>query len=267
MTRKEYIQKQKEADLKVAATVIDKAYKEIPESVHGYMFILKQRKFYGTKGNNQEKTDGFYWQDIPNPYMSVSGRVKMADLEAQEKGTKVSYEKTIYDFTNKICQVMVHTVRGDGCGTVKLNNEKIEDSETSAIGRALASLGYGVLPNGLASAEEMLAYLAKQSLDAPEVKPVADKSVVPSTTAPPVVDPKMATPEQMKLMYTLISKLGYDKAQCLNIATNTCGRTITSAKELTKEEISKIIQTLKEVEQEKAFTEVIQANEFENPLF
>lgn len=263
MTRKEYIQKQKEVDLKVAATVIDKAYKEIPEPFHGYIFILKQKKFYGTKGNNQEKADSFYWQDIPNPYMSVSGRVKMANEEAKENQQKVDYDDTRYDFTNKICQVVVHTMRGRGCGTVKLNSEKIEDSETSAIGRAFASLGYEVLPNGLASAEEMLAYLAKQSIEVPEAKPVADRSVVITPTiSTPATDPKMASPEQMKLMYTLISKLGYDKTQCLSIATNTCGRTITSAKELTKEEINKIIQTLKEVEQDKAFTEVIQANEF-----
>jgi len=115
-----------------------------------------------------EDTDSRYHPFIVGihgtPYMQVNGRVLMAHDEAKEAGTQVNMTSH-FDMVGDIltCCVEMTTLRGTAQGTASVHiggtgvdkTNPIENAETSAVGRALGFLGYGILGGGIASAEEV----------------------------------------------------------------------------------------------------------------
>ena len=124
-----------------------------------YIVVLESRRKVGDD-----------WQTTEHAYMAVDGKLAMAneDHRRQSKRLDFAEPRILLDNPEQLTlQVMVTseiygarhgiaTSRKKG-GTSAEREFPWEVAETSAIGRALAAMGYGLLPGaGLASAEDMM---------------------------------------------------------------------------------------------------------------
>jgi hypothetical protein len=116
-----------------------------------------------------------------------------------------------------------------------------ENAFTHCIGRAIAYLGIGA-NKSLASRDEIETAQARQPTRLAEVVPLRNDMEQPfeSDGASPYANPK-----QLGLIRVLASKQGLSNDQLKEFCTNTVGRPIMSSKELTKAEVSKVIDALK----------------------
>jgi len=116
-----------------------------------------------------------------------------------------------------------------------------ENAFTHCIGRAIAYLGIGA-NKSLASRDEIETAQARQPTRLAEVVPLRDDMEQPfeSDGASPYANPK-----QLGLIRVLASKQGLSNDQLKEFCTNVVGRPIMSSKELTKSEVSKVIDALK----------------------
>jgi hypothetical protein len=120
-----------------------------------------------------------------------------------------------------------------------------ENAFTHCIGRAIAYMGIGA-NKSLASRDEVETAQARQPTRLAEVVPLRNDVEQPfeSDGASPYANPK-----QLGLIRVLASKQGLTNDQLKEFCTNTVGRPIMSSKELTKNEVSKVIDALKLSEQ------------------
>ena len=116
-----------------------------------------------------------------------------------------------------------------------------ENAFTHCIGRAIAYLGIGA-NKSLASRDEIETAQARQPTRLAEVVPLRNDVEQPfeSDGASPYANPK-----QLGLIRVLASKQGLSNDQLKEFCTNVVGRPILSSKELTKSEVSKVIDALK----------------------
>lgn len=129
------------------------------EDFADYIVVLEQRR----KVNDE-------WQTSEHAYMAVDGKLAMANEDHRKQNKRLDFgePKVLLDNPEQLTlQVTVTselygarhgiaTSRKKG-GTPAEREFPWEVAETSAIGRALATMGYGLLPGaGLASAEDML---------------------------------------------------------------------------------------------------------------
>ncbi len=118
-----------------------------------------------------------------SPYMTIDGRVAQAVEDARKANGTIEIETwcnvstepiTILDgryvVPNEYALARVRTPHGEASGTARIfiggegpnEDTPVEVAETSAVGRALGFLGYGLIPgSGIASAEEMQRALGK----------------------------------------------------------------------------------------------------------
>ncbi|MBE0427689.1 MAG: hypothetical protein IBX72_13735 [Nitrospirae bacterium] len=161
------LRKKEEKTLKESEEAVKKAYEQSKGYEH-YIKLLPRRKNIGT-----ERSPHYVVVEVP--YMTIDGRVKM--LLEEHRDTKQRYVIhpaeffTAPDGKTLLCRVTVESpLRGTATGTAKvgLNGTGVdatnpyENAETSAIGRALGFLGYGLIGTGIASYEE-----AKNAVDEP----------------------------------------------------------------------------------------------------
>lgn len=151
--------KKEEEELKEAEQQIRRAYEQCKGYEH-YIKLLPRRKNIGT-----ERTP--YYVQVDVPYMTVDGRIAMLideHMNAKQKYTIHPAEFFIApDSKTLLCRVTVETMRGTAAGTAKVGingtgvdaTNPYENAETSALGRALGFLGYGLLGSGIASYEEV----------------------------------------------------------------------------------------------------------------
>ena len=116
-----------------------------------------------------------------------------------------------------------------------------ENAFTHCIGRAIAYLGIGA-NKSLASRDEIETAQERQPTRLAEVVPLRNDMEQPfeSDGASPYANPK-----QLGLIRVLAGKQGLSNDQLKEFCTNTVGRPIMSSKELTKSEVSKVIDALK----------------------
>ena len=128
------------------------------------------------------------WRTVENAYMSVDGKIAMANLDHRLQGKRLDFEDPIVLVDDEEQLTLLVTVvsevygRRHGIATSrKVGGSLIEQSnpwevaETSAIGRALSAMGYGVLPGaGLASAEDVMRAVSPERA-APEEKAVRER--------------------------------------------------------------------------------------------
>jgi hypothetical protein len=119
--------------------------------------------------------------------MGVDGRIKMAFDEHRDKGARLQIQ-TQFDTEPVSGQLLCRAiVISDLLGTATAHaraflhgsgvdaTNPLENAETSAVGRALGFLGYGLYGSGIASAEEVLqAQAARDSQEYPEGLPVTE---------------------------------------------------------------------------------------------
>ena len=112
---------------------------------------------------------------------------------------------------------------------------------TSAVGRCLAYMGFSG-NKSLASLDEITSAKGRQPTKLAEVVPMRDDLEQPfeSDNASPYANPK-----QLGLIRVLANKQGLTNDQLKEFCTNVVGRPIMSSKELTKAEVSKVIDALK----------------------
>lgn len=120
---------------------------------------------------------------------------------------------------------------------------KFSESEvgyTSAIGRCLAYMGIGA-NKSLASRDEVMAAQSRQSTQLAQVVPLHDVEV-------PFPDEKpreYPTPKQMGMMRALANGQGLKGDDLKTFCSATLGREINTTADLTKQDISKVIDALK----------------------
>lgn len=124
-----------------------------------YVIVLDKRR----------KVDG-QWVTEPVAYMSVDGKLAMANEDHRRQGKKLDFEDPVVlvdteDHLTLMVSVVsevygrrhgIATSRRVGGSTFERDFDW-EVAETSALGRSLSAMGYGLLPGaGLASAEDVL---------------------------------------------------------------------------------------------------------------
>lgn len=187
------------------------AVTETPAAYQGFLtFIPQHRRVAGSKTNP-------VFASIRLPYMSVDGRVKMALDEHREHGATLvihtSFETEPVS-EQLICRATVtsallgtataHARAFLGGGGVDATNP-LENAETSAVGRALGFLGYGLYGTGIASAEEVLRAIAER-----EACRTPDAPSILETPAPeaPAVKGKAPSERQRAFLRDLLEQAG-----------------------------------------------------------
>ena len=126
----------------------------------------------------------------------------------------------------------------------KTSFTKSSESEvgyTSAIGRGLAMMGIGA-NKSIASRDEVQAAQSRQPTG--RLAPVVPMHEVEQPFETDGASP-YANPKQLGLIRVLASKQNLSNDQLKEFCTNVVGRPIMSSKELTKSEVSKVIDALK----------------------
>jgi hypothetical protein len=178
------LRKKEEKTLKEAEEAIKKSYEQSRGYEH-YIKLLPRKKNIGT-----ERSPHYVVVEVP--YMMVDGRVKMMlDEHREAKQRYVIHPAEFFtspDGKTLLCKVTVESpLRGTATGTAKvgLNGTGVdatnpyENAETSAIGRALGFLGYGLIGSGIASYEEV-----KNAVD--EVRNETQSETQEQTKAQPI---------------------------------------------------------------------------------
>ncbi len=129
------------------------------EEFADYVLALTQRK-RGEEG----------WQTTEHPYMTVDGKLAMANQDHARQGKRLDFHTPQVLVDNEEQLTLMVSVTSDLYGTRhgiatsrRIGGSEIERlfpwevAETSAIGRALSAMGYGLFPgSGLTSADDML---------------------------------------------------------------------------------------------------------------
>jgi hypothetical protein len=184
-----------------------------PPAYRGFlMFLSHNKKAGGTKANP-------IYASVRAPYMGVDGRVKMAMDDHREAGASLVIQ-TAFEVEphsgQLVCRAVVTSAllgSATAHARVFLNGggvdatNPLENAETSAVGRALGFLGYGLYGTGIASAEEVLrAVAAQESLRAPEGAAVSDSPPVDGKA--PVAEARPPSDRQREFLRTLLERAG-----------------------------------------------------------
>lgn len=158
--------------------IIEQAYKRIPPEYHDFLILLDQQQCLSRNAPKeipQEARQLGVWarneavyMPVRMPYMAVDGRVAM--MVARQNGQPYSlvteaeqingewYMRATFEgmaANGTPCKTIGRAKIGFGGKSVDSTNP-VENAETSAVGRALAFAGYGLLGTGIASAEEVV---------------------------------------------------------------------------------------------------------------
>jgi hypothetical protein len=182
------------------------AIEATPPAYRGFlMFLNRTKKTCGTTGDPA-------YASIHEPYMGVDGRVKMATDDHRAMGESLVMQTAfeVEPLSNQLlCRAVVTSsmlgsataharvfLGGDGVDATN----PLENAETSAVGRALGFLGYGLYGTGMASAEEVLrARAAQDTLRA---------TVGASGSETPMMESRPPSQRQLHFLRDLLDRTG-----------------------------------------------------------
>lgn len=161
--------------VKEAKTRYEQAKKQIPAEYHEFIVLLPQNVKIGNKVEIDQHAQGLgMWATekgtyvpVSYPYMAVNGRVKMARDDHRKHEKLMHFHEPVISENGSFLKITIESdmlgkatgssiIRtGDKASGAEKDNP-LEVAETSAIGRALGFLGYGLIGTGIASAEEMI---------------------------------------------------------------------------------------------------------------
>lgn len=161
-----------------------RAYAVTDEKYHHFITEIPNRVRVGGSRENPQTE----W--VKNPYMTVDGRLTMFtdDMRDQKLRYSIDAEPVIFGEHQAIkASITIHyehgpsTVSGlssinfGGSGVDRTN--PIENADTSALGRALGKLGYGLFGYGIASADEVEEAKRRQETPTTSTRPASDKQL------------------------------------------------------------------------------------------
>jgi hypothetical protein len=186
------------------------AVESTPPPYRGYIQFLPRRK---KVGGTRERP---LYAEIAEPYMTVNGRVRMAMDEHREAGAILAIHTTFAleeHSGHLLCRAHVTSpLRGSATAHARVFlgatsgvdfSNPCENAETSAVGRALGFLAYGLVGSGIASAEEVQLAQAMRP-GAPDDLPAAE----PSPVGPTRPGQKPPTARQQTLLQDLLREAG-----------------------------------------------------------
>jgi len=168
----DYIVRKAQEEKKAAEERIKAAYDSIPAEYHKFIILLDKNVKLGKVDNYKmqpelrelgvwQGKDGSLYLPVSLPYMTVDGRIQWARDEHRKAGkalhirTEVCNGYVRAEVVSELYGSATATAKiGDGDGVDRTN--PIENAETSAVGRALGFLGYGLIGTGVASADEVI---------------------------------------------------------------------------------------------------------------
>ena len=189
----DYIVRKAQEEKKAAEERIKAAYDSIPAEYHKFIILLDKNVKLGKVDNYKmqpelrelgvwQGKDGSLYLPVSLPYMTVDGRIQWARDEHRKAGkalhirTEVCNGYVRAEVVSELYGSATATAKiGDGDGVDRTN--PIENAETSAVGRALGFLGYGLIGTGIASADEVIAAQKETA----QVKAVTKENPQPSS--------------------------------------------------------------------------------------
>lgn len=159
----------------ISQAEVAQAKLRIPKEYHDFLVLLEQRVKLVKKAYNLDQrardigmsafNDSTY-VTIVKPYLTVDGRVQIARDEHKELGKKLDIlapRITSYNEKTVMTIEVVSEIYGTATGMIELGSDGAVDksnpfanAQTSAIGRALGFLGYGLVGTGTLNESENL---------------------------------------------------------------------------------------------------------------
>jgi hypothetical protein len=186
------------------------AVEATPPPYRGFLMFLPHQKKVG------ESRGQPLYAEVRTPYFAVDGRVKMALDEHRATGGTFELQTTFELEPHSgqlVCRAAVRsTLLGQFTATARVflgaragvnATNPLENGETSAVGRVLGFMGYGLVGSGIASAEEVLLAQA--------MRPGATDDPLTAETAaadPPRPGGKPPTAKQQRLLEDLLRETG-----------------------------------------------------------
>jgi hypothetical protein len=181
-----------------------------PPPYRGFLMFLPHQKKVG------ERCGQPLYAEVRTPYFTVDGRIKMALDEHRDKGGTFELQTTFELEPHSgqlVCRATVRsTLLGQCTATARVflgaragvnASNPLENGETSAVGRVLGFLGYGLVGSGIASAEEVQLAQAMRP-GAPDDSPAADTPAPGSSR----LGGKPPTAKQHALLQDLLREMG-----------------------------------------------------------
>jgi hypothetical protein len=203
---------------------VKQAYACIPGDYHSFIVLLKQSIKLGKPSSYRiteegkaagmwQADDGTLYCSIALPYMTVDGRVRWARDEHRKAEKALNIRTEILDgfvratVESELLGSATATAKiGAGSGVDRTN--PIENAETSAVGRALGFLGYGLIGTGIASADEVVTTRETNSNEQTAAKPAAPKPASQPAAPPSVSEAKHGpVQEQMSAPHPIAGKV------------------------------------------------------------
>lgn len=183
---------------------VARAYQTTPTEYHPFILVQTNWQNVGTKAKPQRVP-------VESPYMMVDGRVKMAqDAADAGKQTLIIHTAFVTVGDHAVAQATVSLGERTAMGHASINfggsgadaTNPIENAETSAVGRALGFLGFGLFGGGIASAEEIQEAHNRRE----------ERTERPETPVAPPTD-RSPSKKQVGYLRGLLKRVGAEKGQ------------------------------------------------------
>lgn len=174
------------------------------------------------------------WSNVEHPYMTVDGKLAMANEDHRRQGKRLDFGplQILVDTDDQLTLMVsvtseLYGARHGVATSRRVGGSEVERlfpwevAETSAIGRALSAMGYGLFPgSGLASAEDMMrsnAVMDRPNGNDPEPRAPRLAPTNPrSTNAPSRNHPPLSPVQRRKLTELYRSLHGGNEGEALS---------------------------------------------------